>query len=65
MRRVTTNLYYSIYKFEKDEGLRPGNKFGIISTREEKKLNFKLTASDMEAEFKTIFEARHYMYLWS
>lgn len=65
MRKITTNNKFSIYKFNKGEGCRKDSQYGVIECELEQRLGEDVSPIDMDFECNTLFEARHYMSIWS
>ena len=65
MKKITTNSKFSIYKFNKGEGSRTDCRYGVIECSLEQKLGEDISPIDMDFDCKTLFEARHYMSIWS
>lgn len=65
MKKITTNNKFSIYKFNKGEGFTKDAQYGVIECSLEQRLGEDISPIDMDFECKTLFEARHYMSIWS
>lgn len=65
MKKITTNNKFSIYKFGKGEGSTKDAQYGVIECTLEERLGEDISPIDMGFECKTLFEARHYMSIWS
>lgn len=65
MKKVAANSKFSIYQFDKGEGyLKKNTQYGVIDRLSEQRLKTVSTV-DLEMEFKTLAEAKSYIYLWS
>ena len=65
MKKITTNNKFSIYKFNKGEGFTKDAQYGVIQCELEERLGEDISPIDMDFDCKTLFEARHYMSIWS